>query len=64
MTSLNPVQRIGNQITEPLRSTSKLSKAGPRRPPCPSSCRSGSPRPVERYEAYPHQLSGGMRRTS
>ena len=37
MTSLNPVQRIGNQITEPLQDPPQaLARARPRRPRCRS----------------------------
>ncbi len=61
MTSLNPVQRIGHQITEPLRIHLKLSRAEAKETALSLLMQVGIPSPVERYEAYPAQLSGGMR---
>jgi oligopeptide/dipeptide ABC transporter ATP-binding protein len=61
MTSLNPVQRIGNQITEPLRIHLKLPKSEAKETALSLLMQVGIPSPVERYEAYPAQLSGGMR---
>ena len=61
MTSLNPVQRIGNQITEPLRLHLKLSKSEANETALTLLTQVGIPSPGERYEAYPVQLSGGMR---
>ena len=53
MTSLNPVQRIGHQITEPLRIHLKLSKAEAKETALSLLMQVGIPSPVERYEAYP-----------
>ncbi len=61
MTSLNPVQRIGNQITEPLRIHLKLSKSEAKETAISLLMQVGIPSPLERYQAYPAQLSGGMR---
>jgi oligopeptide/dipeptide ABC transporter ATP-binding protein len=61
MTSLNPVQRIGHQITEPLRIHLKLSKSEAKETALSLLMQVGIPSPVERYEAYPFELSGGMR---
>jgi oligopeptide/dipeptide ABC transporter ATP-binding protein len=61
MTSLNPVQRIGNQITEPLKIHLKLSKSEAKETALSLLMQVGIPSPVERYDAYPFQLSGGMR---
>ena len=61
MTSLNPVQRIGHQITEPLRIHLKLPKGEAKETALSLLMQVGIPSPVERYEAYPAQLSGGMR---
>jgi peptide/nickel transport system ATP-binding protein len=61
MTSLNPVQRIGHQITEPLRVHLNLSKGEAKETALSLLMQVGIPSPVERYEAYPAQLSGGMR---
>ena len=61
MTSLNPVQKIGRQITEPLRIHLKLSKDEAKETALSLLMQVGIPSPVERYDAYPFQLSGGMR---
>ena len=62
MTSLNPVMKIGNQITEAIRhhlDVSRELRGRARR--VASSPRCGSPRPSAACKEYPHQLSGGMR---
>ncbi len=61
MTSLNPVQRIGHQITEPLKIHLKLDRAEAKETALSLLTQVGIPSPVERFGAYPHQLSGGMR---
>jgi peptide/nickel transport system ATP-binding protein len=61
MTSLNPVFRIGDQITEVIAAhcTSTSSSAKDRAIQLLSQV--GIPSPEERITAYPHELSGGMR---
>jgi peptide/nickel transport system ATP-binding protein len=61
MTSLNPVLRIGQQITEPLKIHLKLDRAEARETAISLLTQVGIPSPIERYDAYPNQLSGGMR---
>jgi peptide/nickel transport system ATP-binding protein len=61
MTSLNPVQRIGHQITESLKIHLKLSRAEAKETALSLLMQVGIPSPVERFDAYPNQLSGGMR---
>ena len=61
MTSLNPVLRIGQQITEPLKIHLKLDRAEARETAISLLTQVGIPSPIERYNAYPSQLSGGMR---
>jgi oligopeptide/dipeptide ABC transporter ATP-binding protein len=61
MTSLNPVLRIGRQITETLRIHLDLSKNEAKETALSLLMQVGIPSPVERYNAYPGQLSGGMR---
>ena len=58
MTSLNPVQRIGHQITEPLRIHLKLSKSEAKETALSLLMQVGIPSPVERYEAYPAPALG------
>jgi ABC-type dipeptide/oligopeptide/nickel transport system ATPase component len=61
MTSLNPVMKVGDQITESLRHHLDMDK-GEARETAISLLRSvGIPEPSQRVREYPHQLSGGMR---
>lgn len=61
MTSLNPVTKVGRQIGESLRIRLGLSKAEARERAIELLSLVGIPSPAERYDAYPTQLSGGMR---
>jgi peptide/nickel transport system ATP-binding protein len=61
MTSLNPVLTVGAQITEAVRAHRDVSRADARARAVELLARVGIPAPVERVDAYPHQLSGGMR---
>jgi oligopeptide/dipeptide ABC transporter ATP-binding protein len=61
MTSLNPVVRIGRQITEPLRLHLGLDRAEAKATAISLLNQVGIPSPEERIAAYPGQLSGGMR---
>ena len=61
MSSLNPVMRIGSQITEVLVHHLQLSK-GPALDRAKELLSSvGIPDPSRRIRQYPHQLSGGLR---
>jgi peptide/nickel transport system ATP-binding protein len=61
MTSLNPVVRIGRQITESLQVHLDMDR-GPARERAVELLRSvGIPSPERRLRQYPHELSGGMR---
>ncbi|HEU5152925.1 MAG TPA: ABC transporter ATP-binding protein, partial [Iamia sp.] len=61
MTALNPVQKIGAQITESIREHLDYSKTQ-RRETAVALLRSvGIPEPERRLKQYPHELSGGMR---
>ncbi len=61
MTSLNPVQRCGRQIVEAIRLHHAESKAEARGHARDLFGEVGIPDAEERLDAYPHQLSGGMR---
>jgi peptide/nickel transport system ATP-binding protein len=61
MTSLNPVMRIGRQITESLRHHLGIDGAEARRRAVALLDSVGIPEPEQRLGDYPHQLSGGMR---
>jgi len=61
MTSLNPVVRIGRQITEGLRHHLGMGKAEARETAVALLRSVGIPEPERRLEQYPFELSGGMR---
>jgi len=61
MTSLNPVFTIGDQIMESILLHQGVSKAEARRRAIEILDRVRIPSPEMRIDAYPHQLSGGMR---
>ncbi len=61
MTSLNPVFTVGNQVGEAVRLHQGKSKAEARAVAIEMFRLVGIPSPDERVDAYPHQLSGGMR---
>jgi peptide/nickel transport system ATP-binding protein len=61
MTSLNPVMKVGNQITESLRHHLDMDKGEARETAIALLRSVGIPEPVQRVKEYPHQLSGGMR---
>jgi peptide/nickel transport system ATP-binding protein len=61
MTSLNPVFTIGDQIMEAILFHQGLDKSEARRKAIEMLGRVKIPSPEARIDAYPHQLSGGMR---
>ncbi len=61
MTSLNPVYSVGAQIVEAIRIHRKVSRRAARERALKMLDLVGIPSPAERIDAYPHQLSGGMR---
>ena len=61
MTSLNPVMRIGDQITEAVRLHQALTKKQAWEKAVEMLRLVRIPEPARRAQDYPHQLSGGMR---
>jgi peptide/nickel transport system ATP-binding protein len=61
MTSLNPVMKIGKQITESLKVHLGMSNADAAATAERLLSDVGIPEPHRRLAEYPHQLSGGMR---
>jgi oligopeptide transport system ATP-binding protein len=61
MTSLNPVLPIGSQIVEALTVRGRGTAAGRRARAIELLELVGIPTPDQRINAYPHELSGGMR---
>ena len=62
MTSLNPVFRIGDQISEALILHQNMSKEEAHKKSVEMLALVGIPRAEKVVRDYPHQLSGGMRR--
>jgi len=61
MTSLNPVFTIGYQISEALKIHLKMSNREAKMKSIELLEKVGIPIPKQRFDEYPHQLSGGMR---
>ncbi len=61
MSALNPVYTIGEQITETLLLHERLGGRAARARSIEMLTLLGIPEPARRFDAYPHQLSGGMR---
>jgi len=61
LTSLNPHLTIGRQIEEAVRRHKKLRGGAARRRVVELLAEAGVPQPRTRAEAWPHQLSGGLR---
>jgi peptide/nickel transport system ATP-binding protein len=61
LTSLDPTKTIGYQVAEPVRLHKGASKAAARDRAIEVLGMVGLPRPTERLDDYPHQLSGGLR---
>ncbi len=61
MTSLNPVQRIGRQMTEAIRVHEKISRSDAKKRAIEMLAKVGIPNPEESFRRYPHTFSGGQR---
>ena len=61
MMTLNPVLRVGDQMAMAVRVHRKMSKRDAWEASRKALDTVGIPSPAERLNAYPHQLSGGMR---
>jgi oligopeptide/dipeptide ABC transporter ATP-binding protein len=61
LTALNPVMRVGDQIAEVPRRRLGMSKTEAHARAIDLMDQVGIPEPEQRFRAYPHQLSGGMR---
>ena len=58
--SLNPIQRIGNQLTATVARLRKVSRSEARKTAMDLLRRVEMPDPEERFHSYPFQLSGGQ----
>jgi len=61
LTALNPVYTVGTQIIEAIRLHERMSRGASKKRAIELLHRVGFPRPEERIDNYPHELSGGMR---
>ncbi|MBO0411834.1 ABC transporter ATP-binding protein [Enterococcus hulanensis] len=61
MTSLNPLHKCGKQIIESMRIHTDISKADAQKKAIELLKLVGIPAPEQRFNEYPHQMSGGMR---
>ena len=61
MTALNPTMTIGKQIAEGVRLHRDVTKAQARQRALEVLTMVEMPRPAERLDQYPHELSGGLR---
>lgn len=61
LTALNPVMRVGEQIAEGPRRKLGRTASEAKSVALDLMTKVGIPEPEQRYSAYPHQLSGGMR---
>ncbi|MBX8936309.1 ABC transporter ATP-binding protein [Enterococcus gilvus] len=61
MTSLNPLHKCGKQIIESMRIHTDISKADAQEKAIELLKLVGIPAPEQRFNEYPHQMSGGMR---
>ncbi|WP_404402161.1 ABC transporter ATP-binding protein [Pelagibacterium halotolerans] len=61
MTALSPVHTIGTQITRTIQLHMQMDRAAARKRAAELLAKVHMPRPEQLLDAYPHQLSGGMR---
>jgi peptide/nickel transport system ATP-binding protein len=61
LTSLDPLMRVGDQITETIRTHLPMSRLAARARALELLKAVGIPAPEVRIDSYPHQFSGGMR---
>ncbi|MBL8879930.1 MAG: ABC transporter ATP-binding protein [Phycisphaerales bacterium] len=61
MSCLNPAMTLGRQIVEPLELHQKIRGGAARRAGIELLARVGISDPAARFDAYPHEISGGMR---
>ncbi len=61
MTSLNPVYKIGRQVSEAAIIQQSISRSEAKKLVLETFRSVGLPEPERRYNQYPHELSGGLR---
>lgn len=61
MTSLNPLMKVGDQLSESIAILQGISASKARQLACERLADVGIPEPANRMRQYPHEFSGGMR---
>ncbi|GLI01793.1 ABC transporter ATP-binding protein [Phytohabitans aurantiacus] len=61
LSALHPYYTVGSQVSEAYRVHNRVSKRAARERATQMLDRVGIPEPHRRYDAYPHEFSGGMR---
>lgn len=61
LSSLNPAQKVGRQVAEGLIQHTNITRSDARKRVVEIFQQLGIPDPDRRYDAYPHEFSGGMR---
>lgn len=61
MTGLNPVRTVGSVLVEAIRRHQDADRRAARAAAIEAMAAVGIPSPEQRFRAYPHQLSGGLR---
>ncbi|TNE40194.1 MAG: ABC transporter ATP-binding protein [Alphaproteobacteria bacterium] len=61
LTSLDPLYTIGQQLVQTIQTHMDLSRADAKRRAIDLLVEVGIPAPERRFDAYPHEFSGGMR---
>jgi peptide/nickel transport system ATP-binding protein len=61
LTSLNPLMRVGDQLTETIMAHKSLGRRQARERAIAWLSEVGIPSPEKRIDGYPHEFSGGMR---
>ncbi|NBO56661.1 MAG: ABC transporter ATP-binding protein, partial [Actinobacteria bacterium] len=61
MTALNPVMKIGRQVTEHMIHHMNVDRDNAKQIALKLLTEVGIPEPGKRFDDYPHQMSGGMR---
>jgi oligopeptide/dipeptide ABC transporter ATP-binding protein len=61
LSALHPLLSVGEQLSEVLETHERLARGAARERAIAALAEVGIPAPAERFGAYPHELSGGMR---
>ena len=60
MSALNPIMKVGDQVSESIRLRSKISKREAKKRTIELFDQVGIPEPSKRFDSFPFEMSGGM----